>query len=86
MVVNINVLKENLQKLEELNTVMRHMTKLQRITVSEACRALADYTSSHEDPLLYVSHASHNPYIKKPARKGFIEKLREVFNDWVNKK
>lgn len=37
MVSNVNVLQENLQRLEDLNKVMKLMSELERIPVSEAC-------------------------------------------------
>lgn len=37
MVSNVNILQENLQRLEDLNEVMKLMSELERIPVSEAC-------------------------------------------------
>ena len=39
MVANINILQENLQRLEDLNAVMKHMAELERIPVSQACES-----------------------------------------------
>lgn len=36
---NINVLQENLEKLEQFNMVMKNMATLKRVPVSMACRS-----------------------------------------------
>jgi hypothetical protein len=36
---NTNILQENLQRLDDLNEVMKQMAELERIPVSEACRS-----------------------------------------------
>lgn len=36
--MNINILQENLQRLEDLNAVMELMSQIDRVPVSKACQ------------------------------------------------
>lgn len=69
MPMNINILQENLQRLEDLNAVMELMSQIDRVPVSKACQELADHMKTTPDPLLYTAQAVESPYMKKAKAK-----------------
>ncbi len=37
MIVQVNILRENLARLEDLNAVLKHMSEIERSPISQAC-------------------------------------------------
>lgn len=69
MPTNVNILQENLQRLDDLNSVLQMMAEIDRIPVSQACKELTEYMQSVPDPLLYPEYAANSPYMKKAKAK-----------------
>jgi len=66
----IAVLQENLERIQDLNAVMRQMAQLDRCPVSESCNRIVSFMHEQEDPLLYPAQfQTTSPFMKKTKKK-----------------